>query len=83
MKTRIYISLILALLYFSLLGFYNFYHAPLAGYATAQQLNDTLEGYTFAKFVRDGYLIFYLNVLFAGIFGLTWLSYLFSNKNKN
>jgi hypothetical protein len=60
----------------------DFYIAGLAGLASAQQLNDSFEGYTIAKFMASGMPSFLLWIGF--VFGLfiIWYKKLFSLFDK-
>lgn len=84
MKIRTYITLILIIIYFSIAGFFNFFHDPLVGAANAQQATDTITGYSISRFMSEGYFNFYLNLLVFGFLVITWLPFLFlSKKEKN
>lgn len=54
----------LCVLYAAVMQAFTFFYSPTAGALTAQQLNDSVESYAFAMFVRDG------GVQSVGIFAL-------------
>ncbi len=84
MKTPIILTGLVAIFGSICNGLINFYYSPISGTATAQQLNDTIEAYTWAKFVRDGHLYSTLTFFCYLVIILIWVSWFYSNKqNKN
>lgn len=54
MKAKIVITLILLIMFTSFLWVYHLFYSPISGVATAQSLNDSVDSYVWAKFIRDG-----------------------------
>lgn len=83
MKIRIITTTIVSTLYLLAMKLINFYYSPLSGSSTALQLNDNIEGYSAAKFIRDGNLdnmvtgAFILSLIFI------WINFFFPSNKQN
>jgi hypothetical protein len=72
MKIKLILTSLVAAFYFVANYIVNLIYSPVAGIATANQVNDSVSDYAWAKFVRDGGLqstIFWVTI---GLFVLIW-----------
>jgi predicted PurR-regulated permease PerM len=53
-KTKTVVSIIIVLFWAVINSLIDFFTPVVSGVATAQQLNDTVEAYSMAKFIREG-----------------------------
>ena len=72
MKTRLILSSLTVLSYCVATSLLDFFYAPLTGTANAQTVNDSVVDYTFAKFIRDGYMGNLLFLLLIISFIVVW-----------
>lgn len=86
MKTRIVLSLLTIAFAWIAEAIYRLFYSPITGVATAQTVNDDVQSYALAKFIRDGGVensIFYLTLFVLLLIWISPICNLFkSNKNN-
>ncbi len=80
MRLKLILSAIFVFGYFLAEYLINLFYSPMAGVATAQQLDDSVTSFGLAKFIRDGDLYRALTILLVLALVLIWVP--FRNKNK-
>lgn len=83
MKIKLILTVIALFIYEIFLYLFSFVESPIRGTANAQQLTDTMNGYTWSKFVaNDGLTTLGFVVLFIVLITI-WVLPFGKNKNKN
>lgn len=79
-------QVIQTILLFGSMGFLRWlidlFYSPLAGTTTAAQLNDTVESWSIAKFIRDGNLTSIISYITVLLLLLIWIPYLLRKRKK-
>lgn len=73
-KFRIVLTIVVLLVKMALTDLYFLMYSPLTGVATANQLNDGLTEYGWAKFLRDGGVPYALRWLTLFILLVIWIN---------